>query len=394
MKVVQINAVCGRGSTGKICAAVSKILTDQGIENYILYSLGKSDLSNAVSCAKKYEIKIQALKSKIFGNYGFNSKRQTKRMIKRMNEIKPDIVHIHNIHGHDCHLGMLFDYLREKKIKVFWTFHDCWAFTGYCPHYDMINCGQWRTGCKHCPQRKNFSFFFDRSASLFRKKKSLLSGLDLTIITPSEWLKSQVEQSFLRDYPIKVIHNGINLNVFTPKVVPYDFEFLDANKKIILGVAFDWGKRKGLDIFLRLAVDLDDRYQIVLVGTTPDVDKYLPSNIISVHRTANQEQLAQIYARASVFVNPTREDTFPTTNLEAMACGTPVITFDVGGSKEMLTKHTGIVVAKDNYEGILCAIHQLCEKDAIKSKECREQSEKYEETQRFYEYIALYMGET
>ena len=170
MQTLQINAVCGKGSTGKICTSISKLLTDHGVQNYILYSAGNSEFPNAISCAKQYEIKIQALKSKAFGNYGFNSIIQTKRMIQKMDEIEPDIVHLHNIHGHDCHLEMLFDYFRKKKIKVFWTFHDCWAFTGYCPHYDMIQCEKWKSQCEKCPQRKR-TFGCERCFYTFRGRR-------------------------------------------------------------------------------------------------------------------------------------------------------------------------------------------------------------------------------
>ena len=198
MKIVQLNVTCGVGSTGKICLDVSEILNDRGVENYILFSEGDSNYEYGIKYAHKLEIKFEALKSRIFGNYGFNSKSLTKKLISKLDEIQPDIVHLHNLHGHGCNLEMLFNYFKEKNTKLFWTFHDCWAFTGYCPHFDMVGCDKWQVQCAACHQKGSYSFFFDKSDKLYSKKKELFTGLDLTIITPSEWLKDLVKKSFLR----------------------------------------------------------------------------------------------------------------------------------------------------------------------------------------------------
>ena len=211
MKLVQINTTCGAGSTGKICVAVSELLNAAGVENYILYTSGHSDYIHGKKYMTAPEVKIQALKSRIFGNYGFQSKAATKRLIAELDMIAPDIVHLHNLHSHNVHIGDLFAYLKAKGIKIFWTFHDCWAFTGYCPHFDMIGCDKWKNnGCGICPQKFHYSWFFDRSKWLFDKKKELFSDLDLTVITPSQWLADRVKQSFLKDKAVKVINNGID----------------------------------------------------------------------------------------------------------------------------------------------------------------------------------------
>lgn len=392
MKIVQINATCGVGSTGKICTSVSKLLTEKGIENYILYSSGKSGFPNAISCANKFYTKFQALKSRIFGNYGFNSVAETKLIIKKLDEINPDIVHLHNIHGHDCHLGLLFNYLKEKNIKLFWTFHDCWAFTGYCPHFDMLGCDNWQTECKNCPQKKYHSFIFDRSNILFKAKKELLKDLDLTIITPSEWLCGKVKQSFLKYYPVKVINNGINLDVFKPIQSEFRKEReIKEDVKIILGVAFGWSERKGLDIFYELSKRLDNsKYQIVLVGTNEKIDKILPENIISIHRTNNQEELAKIYTAADVFVNPTREENYPTVNMEAIACGCPVITFNTGGSAEILSQSSGIVVECDDIDGLLTAIDDVCERNKLDKKNVVECASRFDEKHCYQKIVKMY----
>lgn len=390
MKIVQINSTCGSGSTGKICVAVSKLLTENGIENYILYSAGNSEYALGKCYMSRLETKIQALQSRILGNYGFNSKAATRRMVQMLEEINPDIVHLHNLHGHNCDLQILFQYLREKKTKIFWTFHDCWAFTGYCPYYDMVGCDKWKTSCRNCPQKRKYSWFFDRSRYLFEKKKKLLENLDLTIITPSHWLAEQVKQSFLHKCEVKVIHNGIDLNVFQPRESSFREKYHCENKFIILGVAFIWAKRKGLDVFCELAKRLTEEYQIVLVGTDDEVDKILPPNIISIHHTQNQKELAQLYTTSDVFVNPARVDNYPTTHMEALACGTPVLTFQVGGCSEMLDENCGVAVPKDDVEAIFHEIISMHENKKMNIS--KDHVQKFDEKLKYEEYVALYQN--
>lgn len=392
MKIVQINAVCGTGSTGKICVAVSEVLDQQGIENYILYSAGKSPKSNAVSCCSRAYTKIQAVKSRVFGNYGFNSRRETNRIIAFLKQTKPDAVHLHNIHGHDCHLELLMAYFRDSHIKVFWTFHDCWAFTGYCTHFMFTGCDKWKTGCGACPQRKKYSWFFDRSKELYYRKRRAFSGLDLTIVTPSQWLADLVQQSFLKDYPVKVIRNGIDLSVFRP--VENDFRekhLISEEKFILLGVAHGWSVRKGLDVFVELAERLDpEKFHIVLVGTDDSVDRQLPGNILSIHRTNNQQELAEIYSAADLFVNPTREDNYPTVNLEAIACGTPVLTFRTGGSPESLCEKTGSVVECADIDALRMEVIRIYEERPFSKEACLKQSCQFDAIARFQDYLTLY----
>ena len=392
MKIVQINGTCGAGSTGKICVAVSKLLTEKGIENYILYTSGRSDYQKGIRYMSAPEIKLQALKARIIGNYGFQSKTATKRLIAEIDQIAPNAVHLHNLHSHNVHLGKLFSYLKEKKIKVFWTFHDCWAFTGYCPYYDLVGCEKWKSpGCNHCPSRKRYSWFFDRSAFLYKKKKEAFLGLDLTIITPSQWLADQVKMSFLQDYAAKVINNGIDLSVFYPQESDFRKKYQLEKKYILLGVAFGWGARKGLDVFIRLAEKLDpDRFQIVLVGTDSKVDQYLPKSIISIHRTANQAELAGIYSAADLFVNPTREENFPTVNIESLACGTPIVTYRTGGSPEIIDEKTGMVVDCDDEEALYQSILKIAAERPFSQENCVARAQLFSEKEKYMEYFRLY----
>lgn len=391
MKVVQINATCGSGSTGKICVAISRLLSEKGIENYILYSSGRSDYALGIKCASKLYTKYQALKSHVFGNYGFNSHIATKKIISELERIQPDIVHLHNIHGHDCNLAMLFRYFRTRpNMRLLWTFHDCWAFTAYCPNFDMVDCSKWKTGCKKCPQKKFYSFFFDRSEEVHRRKIEAFSGVNLTIITPSQWLAGLVKRSFLKDYPVKVINNGIDLSVFKPTPSNFRQKYNCCGKIIVLGVAFAWGERKGLDVFIQMAAELDDRFQIVLVGTSNKTDRLLPENIISIHRTADQVELAEIYTAADVFVNPTREESFGLVNAEAIACGTPVITFQTGGSPEIIDASCGKVVNKNDTHAMLEAIVDFAE-GRLTGAACINRAQKFSNTDRYEEYISIYL---
>jgi len=390
MKIVQINCTCGVGSTGKICVAVSQLLSKKGIENYILYSSGQSDYPLGIRYMSPMEIKREALRSRIAGDYGYGAVHATRRLLAHLDRINPDVVHLHNLHSHNCHLGMLLAYLKEKKKKVFWTFHDCWSFTAYCPYFDMVGCDQWRTGCYKCVQRRGFSWLFDRSASLYERKQADIQGLDLTIVTPSQWLKNLVEQSFFGQYPVKVIHNGIDLAVFSPKESHFREQHQLKNKIIVLGVAFGWGVRKGLDVFVELAKRLDEQYQIILVGTDDKVDEHLPPNIISIHRTQNQQELAEIYSAADVFVNPTREENYPTVNMEALACGTPVVTFRTGGSPEMLDETCGSVVPCDDVDALEKEIIRVCEEKPYSKKQCVRKAQEFDQSKRFKEYVELY----
>lgn len=391
MKVAQINATCGSGSTGKICLAVSRLLNERGVENRIFYSQGMSDYPNGVKYSTDPYKKVQALKSRLFGNWGFNSKLATRRLISELEQFKPDIVHIHNIHAHDCDMGALLSYLKERKLKVFWTFHDCWAFTGYCTHFLLANCDKWQTECHNCVKRREYSWIFDRSSAMFHRKKALFADLDLTIITPSVWLANIVKQSFLSEKNVMVIHNGINLDVFKPSRSDFRDRYTLQDKKIVLGVAFNWGYAKGLDVINKLADLLDETYAIVLVGTTPAVEKQLSPRIIGIHKTENQAQLAEIYSAADVFINPTREENYPTVQLESIACGTPVISFHVGGCKETIPEGWGECVPCDDVDGMKAAIIRWCSQKRIRAVSAgRENVAGMDEKVCFCKYIDLY----
>ncbi len=398
MKIVQINSVCGRGSTGKICVAVSELLSKKGVENYILYSRWQSDYPLATKYEDDLYAKWQALREKVFGNYGFEAKSATRELIKHLDFIKPDIVHLHVLHSHDCNLTMLFDYLKEKNIKVFWTFHDCWAITGYCHHFDMINCMKWKANCNHCPDRKSFSWFFDRSEEMHDRKKSMINGLDLTIITPSEWLAGVVKESFMKDFPIKVINNGIDLNVFKPiehadsELDNIKMQYGLIGKKILLGVADVWSERKGFADYCKLSALLPDDIRIVLIGLDEKMINVLPQNILGIPRTKTQGELAGWYSLADVVLNLSYEETFGMTTVEGFACGTPCVAYNKTASTEFNDGTTCKVVEAGNIKQVLAAVKEFLTLECTEIiNACRERAlRQYNQKDVFGKYVELY----
>ena len=291
----------------------------------------------------------------------------------------------------------MFNYLKEIKKPIVWTLHDCWSFTGHCTHFDYVGCERWKNECYSCPQKRQYpvSWFFDRSQESFREKKKLFTSIDnMTLITPSEWLSNLVKQSFLKEYPVRVINNGIDLNVFKPCDSNFRNKHNLENKFIVLGVASGWSKRKGLTFFHQLSEHLSENYQIIVVGVTGKQKQEMPRNIIGITRTNNVQELAEIYSAADVFINPTLEDNFPTTNLEALACGTPVITFNTGGSVESVDEKTGIVVKQGNIEQLVNAIKTILKngKETYHTKCILKAAKCYDKQAKYLEYIKLYQS--
>ena len=339
MKILIINSVCGIRSTGKICTDLATGLVRDGHEVKIAYgreSVPEKYQKYAVRIGNDIDVKLHALKSRFWDASGFGSKRATKEFIRWVKEYDPDIIHIHNLHGYYINIKVLFEYLRESNKPVIWTLHDCWSFTGHCSNFISKNCSKWESGCHSCVNTHAYpKSIMDRSKQNYFVKKQLFTALsNLTIVTPSQWLADLVNRSYLKKFPILVINNGIDLTLFKPTYGDFRKKHQLENKKIVLGVASAWGKSKGLYDFVKLAEKLDDNYQVVLVGVSKEQQAELPNNIIGISRTDSQAELAEIYTAADIFINPTYSDNYPTVNLEAQACGTPVITYRTGGSVE------------------------------------------------------------
>ena len=356
MKILQINSVCGYGSTGNIVVDLYRALRELGHDCYIAYGRGTAPKDvQSYRIGSDIDVYMHGFFSRITDKHALYSRRATKSFVSWMKEYDPDVIHLHNLHGYYINIEILFDALRQMDKPVVWTLHDCWAFTGHCSYFEYIGCDKWKTGCHCCPQKKEYpvSILLDNSKDNYVRKREAICALEhLTIVTPSEWLKNLVEESFLSKYPSVVIHNGIDLNVFCPIYKHLKEKYGLQDKKIILGVASVWGKRKGLQDFLKLSELLDDSYHIVLIGY---VNEILPEthNITCISRTDDREELAGWYTEADIFFNPTYEDNYPTVNLEAQACGTLVITYDTGGSPEGVLESGGMIIAQGDLKAVV-----------------------------------------
>ena len=395
MKVLQINSVCGIGSTGRIATDIHNILIEKNHESYIAYGRElPKNCDNTIKIGDKVDNYIHVAKTRVFDKHGFGSKQATTEFVNTIKILNPDIIHLHNIHGYYLNIEILFNYLKESNKPVIWTLHDCWSFTGHCAYFDYVGCDKWKTGCFNCPEKKAYpsSFGIDNSKNNYLNKKNIFTGINnLTIVTPSNWLADLVKNSYLKDYAIRVVNNGIDLKKFKPTDSLFREKNYLVDKFIILGVAYDWDRRKGLKYFVELSDKLKDDEIIILVGLSNEQLKQIPEKIIGISRTNNINELIDIYSSANIFVNPTLEDNFPTTNIEALACGTPVITFNTGGSIECIDHNTGSVVSIKNSDALYKEIVKYKSKNTDISIKCVDRAkELYNKDDRYNEYIRLY----
>ena len=404
MKIVQINTVCGSGSVGRITVDLYRETEKAGDTPFIVYGRNPAPKGlNTYYMGSRMDFFHHVLVNFFQGKGGFASVGTTRRLIRWLETVQPDVIHLHNIHGFYLNVEILSKYLQKTGIPVVWTLHDCWPFTGHCAYFDHAGCEKWKEGCHDCDRHATaypYALFKDNSRANYAAKKQAFTGWNLTIVTPSHWLAGLVKRSFLKDYPVAVIPNGIDLEQFHPGKEnlrkPIENK---SNKPMILGVANRWEERKGLDVFLELAEKQGDRYKICLVGVDDRLVRKLsrrfPTDVLlPIGRTGSVEELADIYRSADVFVNPTLEDNFPTTNLEALACGTPVVTYNTGGSPESLTPSCGVVVDRNNrellYRGIAEVVEKVRTNTGFTPEECRKRAMEFGREERFAEYISLY----
>lgn len=390
MKVLQINSVCGVGSTGKICVDIAKILKEKGHDCVIAYGRGE-----ATGWDKTYKItssfgnKLHYLKSRIFDRHGLGSSFETKKFIKYIKKYNPDVIHLHNIHGYYLNYKILFTYLQNYQGKVVWTMHDMWTMTGHCAY--SYECEKWYNGCHHCSKLKDYpNALFDNSKKNYVLKKKMFTSIkNLTIVTVSEWLKDEFKKSYFKNSHIDVVHNGIDISLFKP----YESDFREKNnligKKVLLAVADRWTERKGFSDFLKLAEMLDENTKLVMVGLTEEQKNTLPANIIGITRTENQKQLAELYSTADLFVNLTYSDTFGLVNIESLACGTPVLTYKTGGSPETISEEVGYVVEQGDINKVYKIIKSFNKTKNIKNL-CIQHATKFDKKLKFEEYIQIY----
>ena len=413
-KLLQINPVLRTStSTGRIMKEIGELAMANGWESYVAYSKGRDGLPGSTSIpvpvGNKASVAWHGLQTRILDRHGLGSVLATKRFIEDIRRIRPDIIHIHNIHGYFLNYRILFDFLSHSGIQVIWTVHDCWLYTGHCYHYMYAGCDRWKTGCGHCPQRGKFprSLLADRSARNFRDKRDAFCSMPedrLTIVPVSDWMRSEMSESFLKDYRFQVIHNGIDTDVFSPQPA-LESEVRRCyglgDRHVILGIASIWSEEKGLNDFVEMAARLDSDEVIVLVGMDwKQLDDVLSrcgrtvlgDRMVAVKRTADVHQLAGLYSTADVLVNPTWQDNYPTVNLEAISCGTPVVTYRTGGSIEAVAGDTGFVVEQGDIEGLVDAVRRVETlgkahfMDACRSRAVKE----FRKEDRYAEYIELY----
>ena len=361
---------------------------DHGWDFYFAYG-GSSNPSKAhlLRVGNRLNKYFHYAEQRIFDNEGQCSRNETKRFIEQIKEIKPDVINLHNIHDHYLNYRLLFDYLNHTDIKVVWTFHDCWAMTGHCMHFVTKNCERWKTGCHDCLMKGEYpKSVLDRSKQNWELKKRLFTdNTNLTIVAVSDWIAEFVQESYLKDKRIEVIHNGCDIKTFKP------LPRTESNKFRIIAVSSVWYPNKGeLDIYKLRTVLPKDEYEITMVGLSAEQAKNLPKGIRGIQRTQNVLELAQLYSDADVLINPTYEDNFPTVNIEALACGTPVITYKTGGSPEAVDSKTGVVIEQGNLNALANAIIQMKDKP-LSSADCRKRAEEFFDKDKCFEkYVELY----
>ena len=391
MKVLQINSIYPVKSTGRIARQIADICKAEGIETYI--ACGESTVSDekVFVMGSRLYTRLNILKTRLFGKHGFYNKSATRRLLRWIDAVKPDVIHLHNIHGHYINVKLLFDYINKHNIPVVWTLHDCWAFTGHCAHFDYAGCKKWLTGCGNCPMQKSYpvSWFFDRSKGNYKAKKALFTSIEkMHIVTPSDWLKGLCEKSFLGKYPVTAIHNGIDTEVFAPAASDLRKELGIENKFVILGILKSFSGYKGGEHFLKLADMLSEDEVMVIAGLEEDVAE-ISDKIILLPQITDDKKLSQVYSMADVFVNPTLQDTFPTINIESIACGTPVVTFSTGGAAEMLDADSGISVARGDVKALYEAVCKV-KKGGLKPSDCRARALKFKSEDCFSKYLEIY----
>lgn len=394
MRILQINVVSGHGSTGKIASDIMRMLLAHGEEAFMGYGFGSSDFKDAYRITSTTETRINVHLFAPLGMQGRGTKYGTRKFLRWVSGIKPDIIHLHNIHGQYINYPLLFDYINKHNIPVVWTMHDCWSVTGQCAHFSSVGCEKWKVCCNHCEYNGTYKekSIFDRSKTNYNIKKSLFTSVkNLTMVPVSNWLKSIVEKSFLGRANIAVINNGIDVSIFKPRFSELKQKHGISQKKMVLGVASEWSESKGLNEFIELSKD--ERYQIVLVGVSKEITANLPQTIIAVERTKNQVELAEYYSAADVFVNPTYNDSFPTVNIEALACGTPVVTYNTDGSPEIVDDiNVGVIVEKGNVLELKKAVEFVLNKgkESYSTWCVSRVKERYEKESQYLKYYDLY----
>lgn len=398
MKVLQINAVYGHGSTGDIVRELLLNVKKVGGQSYIAVPekiKNHNEVDGYIRIGNKIDYKLHSLSSRIFGMQGFSSKKSTLKLIKEIEKINPDIIHLHNLHSNYINIEYLFKYIRENKKPTIITLHDCWFLTGKCCHFLYDNCEKWKVKCEKCIRKKKEipSYFFDTSTKVYEKKKKLIGENPFVyVIGCSKWITEVARQSILNKRVIGTIYNGIDLSIFYPRKNNFRIKYKLEEKYVILGMANKWLTKENEKTYEEILKFLKKDIILFLIGCTEEEIKKLPDNVLGVGFINDKNTLADYYSMADVFVNVTKVDSLPTVNIEAIACGTPVITYNSGGSAEILNSNVGISVEYGDIKGLILSI----EKIKTKRKEeyidqcVKHINENFEKNKCFEKYIDLY----
>lgn len=396
--ILRITTEINRGSIGRTSEQLGRLVLSNDWESYIAYGrTGGDSESKTIKIGDKFDLYSHVFLTRCFDLHGRGSINSTKSFVDKINLLKPDIIHLHDIHGYYLNYKILFDFLAKYNRPVVWTQHDCWAYTGHCAHYSEIGCYKWKTQCHNCPQKMTYpkSICIDRSRENFIDKKKSFTSIDsMTIVTVSEWMKNQVKDSFLNKYPIVRIYNGVDVLLFRPYDNSSDVrkKYLLGDGKILIGVATSWVENKGFDDYLKLRRILNYDYTIVLVGLPKYKIAGLPRGIVGIERTDSVEELANLYSSASIVLNLSKEESFGKTTVEGLSCGVPGIVYNATASPELLDASTGRIVEKGNVESILNAISELSALDRnITLANCRNRAvELFNMEKNYNDYINLY----
>lgn len=396
--LLQIVIEANKGSVGRIAEQIGELVIQKNWISYLTYARESNpSKSKVIKIGSKFDVYWHGLETRIFDNHCFSSRNATKKLIKTIKEINPDIIHLHHLHGYFINIEILFNFLKESNLPVVWTFHDCWSFTGHCAHFDFVGCDKWKVECYDCVQKKEYpkSIIADRSTQNFIDKRRIFTSLkNMTIVSVSKWLNEKVNESFLNNFDTRVIYNGVDLNRFYPKDSRrlFNEEYNTEGKYLLLGVASTWDTRKGFSDFIALSEELDESFIIILIGLSEDQLNVLPRNIIGIKRTESQDELCELYSASDLFLNLSVEETFGLTTAEALACGVPVVVYNSTACPELVCNNTGFIIEKGNLTELIKVIQKA--KSIGKSNfsnECRQRAVSlFDKNERFLEYYNLY----
>ena len=398
--LLQINSVVNSGSTGRIAEEIGQTAIEAGWRSVIAYGRNpRPSASELIRIGNDWDVRLHGLRSRVFDDHGFGSRRATEAFIREAEKLNPTVVHLHNLHGYYLNIDVLFRWLARSGVPVVWTLHDCWPFTGHCAHFTFAGCARWKTGCFSCPQTRSYpsSFLFDRSRRNWERKRELFSAVkNLTLVPVSDWLAGLTKESFLGNKKIVRIFNGTDTETFSPKSAETIRRIREkyglGDRFVVLGCATSWGERKGLRHYVELAERSNDDFAVVMVGVDDRLKRELPERIVSISRTESTEDLASLYSAADVVLNLSCEETFGLTTVEGFACGTPGIVLRATASPELVTPETGFVVEQGDVEGILSAAAEIRSRGkAAFSAACRARALAcFDRRERWADYLSLY----